>query len=353
MNNAQIRTLFITKQSEIESQQYHGYFRQFSGLFNSARLVSEMLNDQPGIDSKCITVQDNNGIDREVTLYKPTHVFIEAFWVVPEKFKILKKLHPGVKWIIRIHSETPFLSTEGISMDWAMKYITQKNVYLAPNAPRIYNEIKHLVASVHGHELKKKVIYLPNFYSVDNAMPAKTKLGTPGEIHIACFGAIRQLKNQLIQAISAIKFADKHRLKLKFHINGNRVDYGGNPILKNIVDLFSHHPEHELIQHDWMPHEEFLALIKTLDIGMQVSFTETFNIVTADMVICGIPVVVSDEVQWSSIFSKVNPTDSDNITATMEFVWNWHPFVHWRNTKGLKKYSDTSRILWTDYLYNN
>ena len=35
-------------------------------------------------------VVDNNGIDKEITEYKPTHVFIEGLWVVPEKFDVLK-----------------------------------------------------------------------------------------------------------------------------------------------------------------------------------------------------------------------------------------------------------------------
>lgn len=352
MKNAPIRTLFITKQSEIETQQYHGYFRQFSGLFNSARLVSEMLDDEFPIESKCVTVIDNNSIDREVTKFKPTHVFIEAFWVVPEKFEILQKLHPNVKWIIRIHSEIPFLSVEGSSMGWILQYMKYDNVYLAPNADRIYDEVHHLVKSVYGKEYTEKVLYLPNYYPLPKIAKAKTKLTTFGEVHIGCFGAIRQLKNQLIQAIAAIKFADRHSLTLKFHINGNRVDFGGNPILKNIVDLFKHHPKHELVTHDWMPHKEFLKLIKTMDIGMQVSFSETFNIVTADMVACGIPVVVSDEIQWASNLSKVNPTNSKSIAATLEFVWNWHTFVHWRNSKGLIKYSRESRFDWLDYLYN-
>jgi hypothetical protein len=71
-----------------------------------------------GVDSTIIEVIDNNGIDREVTKYKPTHVIIEALWVIPSKFEILTKLHPNVKWIIRLHSEIPFLANEGIAMEW-------------------------------------------------------------------------------------------------------------------------------------------------------------------------------------------------------------------------------------------
>ena len=60
-----------------------------SGLLNSAKFVCDMLFDELGYESKLVQVADNNDIDREVTQYKPTHVIIEAYWVVPEKFEIL------------------------------------------------------------------------------------------------------------------------------------------------------------------------------------------------------------------------------------------------------------------------
>lgn len=55
-----------------------------------------MLN-RNGIESKVVVVIDNNCIDKEVTAFKPTHAIIEGLWVVPEKFDVLKKLHPTIK----------------------------------------------------------------------------------------------------------------------------------------------------------------------------------------------------------------------------------------------------------------
>ena len=44
-----------------------------------------------------------------------------------------------------------------------------------------------------------------------------------------------------------------------------------------------------------MDHESFIELVKSMDMCLQVSFTETFNIVTADAVANSVPVVVSSE----------------------------------------------------------
>jgi len=106
-----------------------------TGLYNSASFMNDMLNNA-GIESHISVVIDNNCIDREVTKHKPTHVIIEALWVVPSKFYVLCKLHPKVKWIIRLHSEIPFLANEGMALDWLGDYVFFENVYIGTNAPR-------------------------------------------------------------------------------------------------------------------------------------------------------------------------------------------------------------------------
>lgn len=121
-----VKILFILKQRQMTYDE-HCNASQYSyglstGLKNSVTFVVNMLN-RAGIESKLETAVDNNCIDRMVKAYKPTHVVIEAYWVVPEKFDILQKLHPKVKWIIRNHSEMPFLSNEGSAIGWTLEYV--------------------------------------------------------------------------------------------------------------------------------------------------------------------------------------------------------------------------------------
>ena len=104
------KILFICKQR-------HDRYGVSYGLLNSCKFLCNMLNEL-GIRAKVISVVDNNCIDKEVHQYKPTHVFIEALWVVPDKFKVLIPLHPSVKWYVRTHSNTLFLSNEGVAMQW-------------------------------------------------------------------------------------------------------------------------------------------------------------------------------------------------------------------------------------------
>lgn len=345
-----ISCLFICKQSEQEESTFHGYFRKYSGLFISARLVSTMIEEELNISSATIVAKDNNDIDRLVTKHKPTHVFIEAYWVVPEKFEILAKLHPNIKWIIRIHSEIPFIAVEGMSMDWTLRYLDYKNVMLAPNSPRIYDNIKRVLRQKYDEKfIDDRVVYLPNYYKPEY----ESNYVNCGKRHldIGCFGSIRALKNQLVQAIAAMTFADSIGLPLHFHVNSNRIESQGDPVLKNIRQLFKHSKRHKLIEHPWMPHGEFKRLISTMEIGMQVSYTETFNIVTADFVTEGIPVVTSSEVWWLPSHVYADPNNVDDIIKKLKRVWTGRLFkLQKLNFYGLKEYSNNSKEIWNNFL---
>ena len=319
-----------------------------SGLLNSALFVCNALNTTKQIEADLVQVEDNNRIDREVTRFKPDIVIIEAFWVVPEKFEILTKLHPTIKWIVRNHSEIPFAAQEGIIMDWSLRYLRYKNVNIAVNSYRAFKDMSILINAAYPNS-HKRVIYLPNMYTLNGHRYSPCKKEND-YLDVACFGAIRPLKNQLLQAVSAIKFAENKHKKLRFHINGGRVEGGSvsENILKNLRLLFEKLPSHELVEHGWYPHNEFIDLLKTMDIGLQVSFSETYNIVSADMVHVGLPIVTSKESLWSPCIVHADPTSSESIIRKMNIVW----FL--RNTslyqrlchRFLNKYSNESLKAW-------
>lgn len=322
-----------------------------SGLRNSAAFVVGMLNDH-GIEAKLVEVADNNDIDREVTEYKPTHVVIEAFWVVPEKFAVLGKLHPKVKWIIRNHSELPFLANEGVAINWSLEYLKYKNVFIAPNSYKTFLDTQEMVAAAYSPlQAELKVLYLPNYYRIKK--PLRNYRPQKGDtINVGCFGAVRPLKNHLVQAVAAIEYARKHGKKLKFHINVARIEDAGNNPLKNVRSLFKHlNPDlYQLIEHGWLEHDDFLKLVDTMDIGLQASFTESFNIVAADFVSQGVPIVVSSEIEWMPKEFIAKHTVAKDIVETMEKVLWGFGFWHkgWIALRGLHKYNRKSVKIWTD-----
>lgn len=177
-----------------------------------------MLN-HAGIEAKMETAIDNNCIDRMVKAYKPTHVVIEAYWVVPEKFEILSKLHPKVKWIIRNHSEMPFLSMEGSAIQWTLAYAKHPKVFLSTNSKASFYDLDKILTAAYGPDVaKEKLFYLPNYYKV-KVHPRSENCQLEYKLDIGCFGAIRPLKNQFLQAIAAVNYANEMQLFLRYHIN--------------------------------------------------------------------------------------------------------------------------------------
>jgi len=316
------KVLFILKKRHLYNL-HHKDYAMNSGLLNSAQFVNKMLQKN-GVWSELVQVNDNNDIDREVSKHRPTHVIIEALWVVPDKFKVLHNLHPHVNWIIRIHSEIPFIANEGVAMEWLFKYSQEAEelkIHIAPNSIKMLEDLRNIGI--------KNLIYLPNYYPVNHHhkfYPFDTNHEWDAHnVNIGCFGAIRPMKNQLIQAIAAIEFGNEIDKTIHFHINAERIEKGENA-LKNIRALFENQKRHKLVEHPWYNHEDFLDIVSKMDLGMQVSFNETFNIVAADFVSLNVPFVGSKEIPWLSCLYQADATSTSKIVNKLKFAYAAKPF---------------------------
>lgn len=345
------KVLFILKRRENYNVTNNTPDGLSTGLYNSAKYVKDMLYNS-WIDAVMEVAIDNNCIDRLVTKHNPTHVIIEALWVVPSKFTELVPLHPTVKWIVRLHSELPFMAGEGIAMDWLADYVTFPQVDIAVNAPRMLDEVRVYIGTKNNWNKKQvleRIIYLPNYYP---QLYNKKEFNSNKEhIDVACFGAIRPLKNHLLQAIAALKFANKIGKKLKFHINGDRIEMKGDPILHNLKGLFMQlaGTGHELIVHGWSSREDFLKLCAKMDIGMQCNFSETFNIVSADLISQGVPIVGSSEIPWAFFLYNSLPSSSDGICKALYRTYIYPKLNVRLNQKYLTKYTNKTHKMWLQY----
>ena len=348
------RVLFICKK--------RNYFYGSSfGLINSCKFIVNALEHE-GIHAKVIVVNDNNDIDREVHNYKPTHVFIEALWVVPEKFHELLPLYPKVQWYVRIHSKIPFLSNEGMAMHWLREYDKLSrwypNFHIAANSKEVCNSFFRAYSI--------PVFYFPNIYHPedcddcngrnvkknghhhddddDNTPPATPIIG------VGCFGAIRPFKNQLNQAFAAITFGNQRGYDINFHINFDRCEQNGSAVLKNLDYAFKD-SRHKLIYHPWMTHPEFIELVKTMDLGLQVSYTETFDIVGADFAWNYIPVIGSSEVFWLDKKYIADPNSMESMVDRLCFAYDGIKTNKQKvNRKSLEKYNEDATDIWLETL---
>lgn len=307
------------------------------GLINSARFVTDAL-ELAGIDTRLAIVDDNNCIDREVSKYKPTHVVIEALWVVPSKLEVLVPRHPKVKWMVRLHSKTPFLAMEGIAMKWIIEYaeIAKKfgGPLIATNSTSLQDDL--LMA------LGIRSIYMPNIYRLEPYLNCLERQDP--WMDIGCFGAIRPLKNHLLQAMAAKAFGKETDKGIRFHINANRVEQRADTILSNLRALES--KEFNVVEHPWMEHNKFLRLVQKMDMGMQVSMSESFNIVTADFVNNSVPIIVSKDVTWMPDCTQADTNSLKDIVDKLgDAAKNKKKFVR-KSLEALDKYNETSLKAW-------
>ena len=221
---------------------------------------------------------------------------------------------------------------EGVAMDWIKEY-----PIVGFNNQKTQDYCKNITRSS---------VYLPN---IDEKQEPDIEENIQRKhLNIGCFGSIRPLKNQLIQAVAALNYAEKHCKDLHFHVNFNRIEQKGDSVLRNLQDLFRG-TRHRLIQQPWMSHQDFIDLIRRMDLGLQVSFTESFNIVSADFVNTGVPIIVSPDISWQYKCLQVDPNDADEIEDKIhDVLGRKHHFIA-RQKDALRRYNKGAVKAWKDF----
>ncbi len=323
-----------------------GYgYSQPTGLINAANLLSVALKTI-NVDSRVIVIDGENEIDNRLYTLRPEHTVIEALWITPEKLEELAVKYRDTKFSIRVHSKTPFLSQDSDAMDSISQYMDiakrNPNVKLSSNNKYFVDDI----SKASGF----KFDYLPNIYPIPEHRRHPKEFFSPKrqDIHIGCFGAIRPMKNHLQQATAAIRFADAIGKKLYFHINNDQVEENDSNIVRNLRGLFKANGRHELVEHGWMPNEEFLDLVVQMDVTMQVSMSESFNLTIGDAISNDVPSIGSTDIDWLPSELKAIPTDTDDIVKKLARAWSYGYTAE--NRRSLGKYNHKAIRIWRKYL---
>jgi len=332
------RVLFILKE-RLYSQSKTSY-----GLINSATLVADFLT-RHRYHCKVVEVFDANSIDKEIYNFKPNVVILEALWCPTYKLEELMELkrYRHINWICRVHSNIGFLSVETQGLKLINEYIGlhKTNLTIALNNNKFVDSL--------SEALRYKFTYLPNIITIKDIEP--DFLEERRHMDVGCFGAMRILKNQCFQAMCAIRAANRLEKKLFFHITPN-LSIQNDPVLANLRELFSEN-RHELVVHDWLPNDEFQKLVRSMDFGIQLSFTESFNIVSADFINNNRLIIVSEAIDW--LFPLVTTSTIDYEEATQKIIYAYNHrngiLLKARERKCLREYNDGAEETWMRFLH--
>lgn len=301
-----------------------------------------------GFDSTSIGVIDANCLDRILFNERPSHLVIKAFWVPVEKIALLAKKYPSCQFIITCHSNPSFLGQERRGFSDIGKildlYNTYPNVHVAANNQDTATSFSSAFGAL--------IPWAPNVIcDHDQRMPHKDCCNNDF-LDVGLFCALRPMKNILTQALAAIEAARELQVDLRLHVITDRVEMDGDNIAKSLRDMFAIVESDcvQLVEHNWMLHEDFLKLVAQMDIGLQVSYTESFNIVSFDFLSQNVPVVVGTSVSWAPREWQA-PHDSvqgikEKMIEMLTASWKKERYLHDAGVAALKIYNRNAIEQW-------
>jgi hypothetical protein len=139
-------------------------------------------------------------------------------------------------------------------------------------------------------------LLLPNMYHLDGASPAREPY-PGGTLRIGAFGATRALKNLMTAAGAALRIANAERADLEFWISSGRSE-GAGSVVEAVRQMMHGLPHVRLVENGWQSWPQFRQTVRHMHLLLQPSYTESFNVVTADGIAEGVPSVVSDAIDW-------------------------------------------------------
>jgi hypothetical protein len=239
---------------------------------------------------------------------KLTHLVISAPWLSTHDLTCLLKAFPRIQFAVICHSNVGFLQADVNGTRNLRDDIELARQY--PNLTVGGNSRKFVDWLRVAYNFPQAVL-LPNLYPLGSVPEQKH----PGHtLHIGCFGAVRPLKNTITAAAAALALARRFGKQVEFHISSGRDEtHEGQQILNAIHQMVDGIPEFHLVSRSWMNWDFFQHVVRKMDLLMQPSFTESFNIVTADGIANGTPSVVSPAIDWVPDSWKADPDDALEI----------------------------------------
>lgn len=296
---------------------FYRNFKQFVtglshvGLGNNALLTAKALKGA-GVDCRIEGVWTAAHIRRTLTKYRDTatHAVVEAAFYGYEEAAALAADFPDVEFVYRNHSQVGFLQVEPTAVRWFREYARLQeaslNVRLSANNRRFVDWW--------AGAYNQRCLYLPNLYpTVDRVVVKKRRAQFRDTLRIGSFGSLRLLKNHATACAGAMLAARGLGCDLEFYMNSNRDENGGRAVVEAVRQMTAGLPWVKFVAVPWQHWVDFRHTVAAMDLCMQPSFTETFNIVTADAAAEGVPSVVSDAIEWAPRHWMAQPDEAEDV----------------------------------------
>ena len=276
-----------------------------------------------------------------------THVVISAPWISTRDMKAIVEHFPLIQFVVVSHSNVGFLQADPQGIHLLRDYIELSykldNLSVGGNSERF---TKWLSKAYNVY-----AVLLPNMYPTHShllqSIVEGVKKNFRDTVKIGSFGAIRPLKNQLTACAAAILISKSLDRPVEFHLSAGREEGGGSIVLNAIRQMAHDVPNFEVILDGWCGWPEFRRTVADMDLLIHPSYTESFNMVSADGISQGIPVVGSPAIEWLPDHWKA---DSDDATEIARVGLNLLYGGARDGVIALEKHNHSGLQNWTKYL---
>ena len=239
-----------------------------------------------------------------------THVVISAPWISTQHIAgILLLPFPTVEFAVNCHSNVGFLQADANGVKLIRQYIDLEqgslNLSISANSKKGVRWLRTAYQC--------PCAYLPNLYYLDYSIISKRPLWQGGTLYIGAFGAQRPLKNLMSAAGAALEIANWLKADTQFWISSGRAEGGGNSVVRAIQEMLHGLHNIKLVQTGWTSWPQFRDIVRKMHLLINPSYTESFNVISADGVAEGVPSVVSDAIDWAPDYWKAPVDETTEI----------------------------------------
>jgi len=224
-----------------------------------------------------------------------SHVVTSAPWIPVEHWQRLTGEHPDITFAVNCHSNVGFLQADANGVRRLREGMELErgtwNFHVTGNSRKFCDWIRAAY--------RAPCSYLANLYYLEAERPPCHR--TPfngGTLRVGAFGATRPLKNLMSAAGAALEIAGRRNVPLEFWVSAGRAE-GGSGIMDAVRAMMAGLPHARLIENGWQTWPRFRETVRHMHLLLQPSYTESFNMVTADGVAEGVASVVSDAIDWA------------------------------------------------------
>jgi hypothetical protein len=239
-----------------------------------------------------------------------SHVVISAPWIPTVEVAQLCADFPDTQFAVVCHSNLGFLQADPNAMRLLREGLelrrTSWNFRMAANCRRLAAWVESAY--------RTPCLLLPNMYHLEGAAP-KRELWSGGTLRIGAFGATRALKNLMTAAGAALQIANAEGAELEFWISSGRNE-GAGSVVEAVRQMLNGLPHVKLVENGWQTWPQFRQTVRHMHLLLQPSYTESFNVVTADGIAEGVPSVVSDAIDWAPRSWKAPVDDASAMALT-------------------------------------